>query len=342
MKHAMISELKHGLFKYDVKDYYAILGVPIDADAKQVRSRYLKIAYLFHPDTCQLETQTQKQHASEILSKLVNSAYENLYRDRLRRECQLIISEMGRRLANDTSKITIASESAKKLYQEEENLKQAYHQLIAQLAEEQYQDLNLITGKINLMSELNMVYLALTKEAELQSLLGKKPKPRATQSQPVVNQPPEQPSTATTEGISPETKEVPISSPSSRVSTSSRVSILIDSAREHRENYNLEQGILDMREALKIDPNNSTCHALLGSLYQKQGNIPMAKVHIKKAMQINRRDPELDPENKIVKQIKKELTGKATREKSPRGKDKKASAKSKEKKGPKIFGIPLW
>ena len=59
MKHAMISELKHGLFKYDVKDYYAILGVPIDADAKQVRSRYLQIAYLFHPDTCQLETQDQ-------------------------------------------------------------------------------------------------------------------------------------------------------------------------------------------------------------------------------------------------------------------------------------------
>ena len=42
--------IKHGLFKLKITDYHAILGIPLDADAKQVRLRYLKIAQTIHPD----------------------------------------------------------------------------------------------------------------------------------------------------------------------------------------------------------------------------------------------------------------------------------------------------
>ena len=326
MKNFTLSELKEGLFKYDVKDYHAILGVPIDADVKAVRYRYLKIAYIFHPDTCQLDTQEQKQKASEILSKLVNPAYENLYREKPRRECQLILSEMGRRLASDSSQVTIVSESAKKLHGEKENLDQVYRQLIEQLARDQYQDLHLIPRKISLMSELNMVYLMLQKEAELTSLLGKKPKARVAQGEPVATQ--------TTEQSPAETKKDPASS------TRSRISRLIDSARDYQENQDFERGIFDMREALKIDPNNSTIHALIGSLYQGQGNIPMAKVHIKKALELDPRDPELDPQDKMVRQIQQELKAKGkTKARKP---TQKPQAKKNQKESPKIFGIRLW
>jgi hypothetical protein len=343
MNFDMLSKLKQGFFKYDVKDYYAILGVPLDASAKEIRLRYLKIAYQLHPDTCQSETQEHKQKASELLSKLVNPAYENLYKDKLRRECELIFSAMGRKLADDSAKITLASESAKKLYREEENRDELYHQLIEQLAAAQYEDFQLITQKIALISELNMVYLMLQKAAELQISIDNKPKAAVRAREPRTSEP------IVTQAPNPTVEETPAETKKESVSsTTSRVSKLIDSARGHLENKNWEQGILDIREALKIEPNNSTCHALIGSLYRKQGNDAMAKVHLKKAMQLNPQEPELDPRDRIVQEIRKELNGqgKTKGRKTSSNKDKKPLDKSqaqKEKKGPpKIFGIPLW
>lgn len=56
----MSFKIQQGLFKLDIVDRHAILGVPIDADSKQIRQRYLKVAYRLHPDTCKAESETQK------------------------------------------------------------------------------------------------------------------------------------------------------------------------------------------------------------------------------------------------------------------------------------------
>ena len=119
---------------------------------------------------------------------------------------------------------------------------------------------------------------------------------------------------------------------------------------------------------MKIDPNNSTVHALIASLYLAQDNLIYAKVHLKKALQ-------LEPNNATAKEIKEELKAKKrennsgkkpskrsqkSRAKSSSSKAKKSSGKSKDKEEtvkffgipigkssgkkepPKIFGIPLW
>lgn len=109
----LISDLKGGLFKYEVKDYYAILGLPISASPKDIRLRYLKLAYQLHPDTNQAETRENREKASTILSKLVNPAYENLYKDKLRKECQLIFSEISMRLAPMAKEMTLSGEIPK-------------------------------------------------------------------------------------------------------------------------------------------------------------------------------------------------------------------------------------
>ena len=255
----MISDLKYGLFKYDVKDYYAILGVPIGANAKDIRLRYLKIAYQLHPDTNQAETEAEKQSASSILSKLVNPAYENLYKDKLRKECELIMSEIGRRLATNGYKITINSDSAKKLLQEEKNTNKVYHELIEKLAPEQYEDLEKLNLKIALMSELNMVYLMLEKNIELNKVKGVSRQPQISVAEDRISQSSDNIDISSSNLDNSTTDDVPAPE-----ATVSRLDRLISSAKQNAENENYEQSIIDLREAVKIDSNSSTVHALLG------------------------------------------------------------------------------
>src|SRR3712207_6925717 len=55
-------------------------SVPVDADVKEIRKRYLDIARRLHPDTCKAASDAEKQLAGELLSKLVNPAYKILSR----------------------------------------------------------------------------------------------------------------------------------------------------------------------------------------------------------------------------------------------------------------------
>jgi len=360
-----MSDIKYGLFKYEVKDYYSILGVPLDASAKEIRLRYLKIAYQLHPDTCRAETAEEKEQASQILSKLVNPAYENLYKDKLRRECQLILSEVGRRLVTDAYQITISTDTAKKLFQEERNLDKLYREMIEKIAPDLYLEVDKVAKKISLISELNMVYLMRSKQNSLQGVTGSSSSPfspNVQTSEPIITQAPANPNNNNSNDDDSQvsqgsTKKDDESSGNLGNTIEGRIKRLIRSAQHHQEEGNLEQGILDLREALKLDPNNSTCHALIASLYIKQGNLTYARVHLKKATDLN-------SEDSTVKQVKQELKDAETKDKpsskstsakskssSSKDKDKKApksSDKSKDKDGkgkkeaPKIFGIPLW
>jgi curved DNA-binding protein CbpA len=343
----IISDLKHGLFKYEVKDYYAILGVPIDASAKDIRLRYLKIAYQLHPDTNRAQTQEEKQKASNILSKVVNAAYENLYKEKLRKECQLIMSEIGRRLATDAYKITIGSENAKKLLQEEKNTDKTYHEMIEKFATEQYQDLNKLHIKIGLMSELNMVYLMSQKGKEMSKIMGVSSQPKIVASEPIII---ESTGNITTSGVNIDN---PVESETSKKPSVSRLDKLISSAKQHAEDENYEQGIMDLREAVKIDSNSSTVHGLLGSMYLKQNNLIYGRIHINKAMMLNGNDPIAKQSQQELKNIEKEKKAKSggvspVKSTTKDNKTPKSSEKSKDKDGkgkkeaPKIFGIPLW
>jgi hypothetical protein len=40
----MSFQIERGLFKFDFTDHHAVLGIPVNADVKEVRKRYLKIA----------------------------------------------------------------------------------------------------------------------------------------------------------------------------------------------------------------------------------------------------------------------------------------------------------
>jgi curved DNA-binding protein CbpA len=255
---------QQGLFKFDLIDHHAVLGVPIDADVQQIRQRYLKIAYRLHPDTCKAQTSQEKRKANKLLSKLVNPAYEKLSKEKSLVEYLVVLSQIGKKLTLDGQKMTLASDAAKKLSQAGINVELVYKTLMQSMVSNQYVLLEQVIPQIAEISELNLVYLTLKQGQGIQeksssSVPGKTTSPKKT----------------------PEEEEESVSPSAS----------YLRRAQESLDRNNCAQAILELRDALKLEPNNSTCHGLMGLAYLKQNQLTMAKVHINKAWQLNPKDP---------------------------------------------------
>lgn len=300
--------IKQGLFKLNITDHYAILGVPLDADAKQIRLKYLQIAQKLHPDTCKGDG-LEKKLASDILSKLVNPAYENLSRKSSYAEYQIVLAQIGQHLAEKRDRITVGSEVAKELLKAGDKVEIVYRKLLKTLIAEQYQPLEKAFLKIASISELNLVYLILKQGQGIGREEKPITKPTTTQSS---KQPPKE--TATQANIQAQNAE---STPTSQ----SRVASYIRRAKEYIAKGNFSQAISELRDALKIDPNNSTCHALIGQAYLRQNQLTMAQIHIKKACQEKPKDP-------VVLEIKQELD-KLSKSKTGTNNNKNTSDSSK-------------
>jgi curved DNA-binding protein CbpA len=148
--------IDRGIGHYDFNDYYAILGLPLTAEASHVRKRYLMIAKCLHPDI-HGRTSTEKQVATQYLSKLVNPAYDVLSQERERTEYSAILKLLGKRLMKRNQKFTPQSEIAQK-YLISARFSN-YEQTIQELAKVQYQDLTQALENIGLLSELNLVHI---------------------------------------------------------------------------------------------------------------------------------------------------------------------------------------
>ncbi|BAZ85578.1 J domain-containing protein [Dolichospermum compactum] len=102
-----------GLFIYDFIDHHAVLCVPVDAEFKEVRNRYLQIARTLHPDSSLMRNESEKETANQLLAKLVNPAYEKFSVERNRAEYLFIFSQMGKRFAQEPGSIRLKTESGR-------------------------------------------------------------------------------------------------------------------------------------------------------------------------------------------------------------------------------------
>ena len=354
----LISDFKHGLFKYEVKDYYAILGVPISQDPKEIRKRYLRLAYKLHPDTNQAETKAEKEKASDILSKIINPAYENLHKPKLRKECELIFSEISKRLVDDVNKITLSSEIAKKLLQETswQKLEKKYTETVLKICEGQYKDLNKIQVKVGLLSELNLIYLIRRKQNGLSKTTGRNYNntPSTNNNRVTVASSGGNINKATVMNNNTKVANETVAQSNATQSQpaeqkpATKSDSLVESARAHIETANFEPAMFDLREAVKEDSSNAEAHALLGTVYLQQRNVTYAKIHINKAVGLDEANPEVKKAKEKLDKIenkgkKKQSKSKTSGKQSPQKGSKKSSDKKKDKKeAPKIFGISLW
>ena len=294
-------QIDRGLFQFDLTDYHAILGVPIDGDEDQVRQRYYQIARQIHPDKCRTKNHNEKQQASEIFSKLVNPAYEKLSKEKGRTEYGFLLSDLSQKLAAETTSITFTTEAAQKLKQAHGNLELKYKQLLQDLTFAEYQSLNEIINHITQISELNLCYLVTKKSRTFQPQEKKKParKVKVEQSRPIVSV--RDTSNRETQNINETSKQtVRQDTASSSINTSIR------RGQELIKRGNFSDGILELREALKKDPNNSTCHGLLGLAYLKQNQLSMAKIHINRAWKLSPNDPVVIEAKRELNKIEKE------------------------------------
>ena len=308
----MAFAIKHGLFKLNITDDHAILGVSLDDDPKKIRLKYLKTAHKLHPDTCKSDAD-EKKLASQLLSRLVNPAYEQLSRKNSYLEHQLVLTQIGKRLAEKSDRVNFATKPAKELLASGDKFELVYQKLLKSLVQEQYKSLDSAVDKIALISELNLAYLM------LQHSKGINQDQVATAKPPVAK--PEAKQSPTSEKVA--TQSAPISSTPEPPSPQVRVASYIRRAKEYMEKGNLIQAIAELKDGLKIDPNNSTVHALLGKIYLRQEQLTMAKIHVKKAEQANPKDP-------IVIEVKKDLD-KLLKQKAQQNHSTGRSSRSKNK-----------
>jgi curved DNA-binding protein CbpA len=264
----MSLRIDRGLFQYEFIDHHSILCVPVDADVKEIRKRYIKIARLLHPDSSGINTEREKNLAIELLSKLVNPAYETLSVERTRSEYIIVLSQIGKRLIQESASIELTTDLAKQLAASP-NIDHVYKSAIAKIAETQYDCLQQVIPIISQISELNLVYLMRSAGKALAA-----PPPVA---QATVNANSSQPNTATTPPPLP--KEDPAIEQYLR-----RAQGLIDKNQ-------FAPAKVELQDALKIQPKNSRCHSLLGFVYLKQNQLKMAKIHFDNALKLDPNDP---------------------------------------------------
>lgn len=289
--------IKHGLFKLNITDHYAILGASLDANPKQIRLRYLKIAQKLHPDKCRSDPDKMKL-SSQILSKLVNPAYEKLSRKTAFAEYQLVLTQVGKRLAENKEKISVKSEYAQELFQVNGSAELLYPKLLKKITSEQYNSLEEAVLNIGKISELNLIYLMLkcergmNRNKPISATKTNPSKQTISQSKGTITQAPKP--------VAKTTVDSNIISKVEEPTSESRIAAFVDRAQQYIGKGEYDQAITELRDALKIDPNNGLAHGVMGKAYLYKNQLTMAKVHIGKANKA-------DPHNPIVLESKKAL-----------------------------------
>ncbi|TAF07403.1 MAG: J domain-containing protein [Nostocales cyanobacterium] len=261
----MSLKIDGGLFKYDFIDNHAILCVPVDASVGEVRKRYLKIARRLHPDSSVVNNNHEQYIATELLSKLVNPAYEKLSVERNRAEYMLVLSQIGKRLAQESAELQLTTEVAKQLALAP-NLDLLYKNELAKIAEIQFTELQQASQFIAQISELNLVYL-MRRAGRLMT---------------------------TTPSVQPATKSNVPPPPSLQLpKEDSPVEQYLRRAQTLIENNQFAQAKVELQDALKLEPKNSRCHSWMAMLYLRQNQLKMGKIYLDNALK-------LDPNDKLA------------------------------------------
>jgi len=324
---ADIRKVKCGLFLYDCEDYHAVLGLPVDAPQEAIRNRYLQVTRQIHPDRRKLSQPEDGPIADKLLAKLVNPAYETLFKNKERRtEHKLILDATAKRLAAEGNPPPLKNETAQKLAQAGRDLDVRYRSTLKELSKRLYEDVNQTTTLIGELSELNLIYI-FRQALDGKSATGKASNPptsaSAVESTPAESKPTPtgapSPNTTAASGVSQSTPPEPReAAQTEQERLEAMVAPYLQRARASIQNKSYTQAVLELRDALALDPKSATSHGLLGYAYLRQNQIGMARVHTRKALQ-------LEPKEQSALTTQKEL-------------DKKEGGKNQKKGGGGFLG----
>ncbi|MEL7313659.1 MAG: molecular chaperone DnaJ, partial [Cyanobacteria bacterium J06559_3] len=274
---------------------------------------YLKIARKLHPDSLAAATDAEKQQASELLSKLVNPAYEKLTQEKEMAEHRVVLRLQGEQLSRRPAGLNIQTESAKALLQTSDALN-LYNNSLKRLAEEQYESFEQVLHITGQISELNLAYLV--------AAGGKTGFTAQASSAPTASGP-----TASTK--TPR-QPAPPPPPSPKQQRESVIGSYLNRSREFEQKRDFSRAILEMRDAVRSHPNSAPCHSQLASLYLQAGQQKMARIHLKRALDI-------DPNNSLAQELQP-LINRANQG-GKKGRSVGAKSTSSKSKSGGLFGL---
>jgi curved DNA-binding protein CbpA len=332
----MSLKIDQGLFNLDFTDYHAILGVAVDADIKEIRKRYLAIARRLHPDSYVTEDETDRKNAAELLSRLVNPAYEKLSHEKNYTEYCILLRLKGQQALKQQETVVLTSDSARQLAAAPD-LDVSYRTTLKELAERQYQQIKQALEIAGQISELNLVYL-MRKESRGEAVGARRSSPPSSTAMPSSSgSAPTSPATAVS-------RSPAASTPLQRtpVTREALVAAYLRRAQEFEMKQNFPRAILELRDAIKMEPTNSNCHSRLGMIYLKTNQNTMAKIHFNKALELNPQDAvalegksKLEPSSSATGAGKPEAKGKP----DPKSKPAAKGGKPDNKGNGGLFGL---
>jgi len=306
-----------GLFQLDFDDHHAVLGIAVTADAKIVRKRYLTIARKLHPDSLSGVSAAEAQKASEVLSKLVNPAYEALSQEKSSTEHMLVLKLKGQSLRRTGTAPAVTSAVAQDLLKAP-SIDAAYRKAVNGLAERQFEQLEAVSEVIGELSELNLVYLYRSNSSDSAS----NSSTRRSSAQPGAAT---SPATAT---------------PTPRKNQAAILESYINRTQDYEQNKDYSRAILELRDAVKTYPNNGICHSYLSALYFKAGQGTMARIHAKRAIEIDPGDERaLAVQARVEKASSASSAAKSSSAKAADSKSSQASKSQASDKGGGFFGL---
>ncbi|MEO0534869.1 MAG: J domain-containing protein [Cyanobacteria bacterium P01_A01_bin.123] len=264
--------LSHDWLK-QFSDPYATLGLSVAADERRLLKRYRQVAKRLHPDVQANNDESTQELARQIITRLVNPAYQRLKIDKSRSETLATLRFKVRRLTRQ-SQLNPTSDLAKALFKAADTeVDVFYEQALDQLAEGQYESVETFEQITPQLAELNLVYLR--RKMGEPVIREKRTGLVAASTVPTapVGQPKHQPNDAQSNGKAP----LPPNYAERH----------IERAQEYLQKGNHNQAVQELRDAIRIEPSNSHFHSLLGRAYLMQKLEGMAKVHFRQALKLD-------------------------------------------------------
>ncbi|NEP20018.1 MAG: tetratricopeptide repeat protein [Leptolyngbya sp. SIO4C1] len=262
------------------KDPYAVLGISVTAEERRILKRYRQIAKVLHPDALREQDTAIQTFASQVLSRIVNPAYQRLKQEKTRSEALATMRFRVRRLAR-ADQLQPTFESAQQLLRiPEPEVDVFYENTLSRIAEVQFTSAAAFHESLEQLSQLNTVFLRrkmgdIVIREKRTGLIATS----AKQSDAVVED--------STEAETP------------TINYAEKYGIR---ARTYLTQQNYEMAVQELREALKLEPNNTEFHSMIGQAYFVQKKYGMARAHLKRAAELNPNHPIVQKYLRMVSQ----------------------------------------